>query len=280
MITCVLMGGLGNQLFQIFTTISAAMTQRNKFVFINSEVLSEGNVTIRYTYWKNLLSNLKTFLVNSFDYEIVEKEKSFKYIELNKYESTANIILHGYFQSYKYFQDNYKTIYRLLGFEKKKEILINKLEVNNEYLNNSISMHFRLGDYKNLQQYHPIMDYEYYEKSLSYMKSKITTQNINVIYFCEEEDIDTVNKTVNRLKEKFEDFTFVLVDKNLEDWEQLLFMSCCHHNIVANSSFSWWAAYLNSWPDKIICYPSVWFGPKAGHDTKDLCPPEWKKINV
>jgi hypothetical protein len=280
MITCYLMGGLGNQLFQIFATISSAMIQHNKFVFLNSEALSQGNVTIRYTYWKNLLSNLKPFLINSFDYDIVEKEKSFKYNELNKYEPTTNIILHGYFQSYKYFQDNFKTIYRLLGFEKKKEILINKLQITNEYLSNSISMHFRLGDYKNLQQYHPIMDYEYYEKSLTYIKSKITTHNINVIYFCEEEDIDVISKTVNRLKEKFEDFTFVLVDKNLEDWEQMLLMSCCHHNIVANSSFSWWAAYLNSWSDKIICYPSVWFGPKAGHDTKDLCPPEWNKIDL
>jgi hypothetical protein len=69
-------------------------------------------------------------------------------------------------------------------------------------------------------------------------------------------------------------------DNTLADWEQLLLMSCCHHNIIANSTFSWWAAYFNSWKDKIVCYPSVWFGNIANHDTKDLCPEEWIKIQV
>jgi hypothetical protein len=60
----------------------------------------------------------------------------------------------------------------------------------------------------------------------------------------------------------------------------MLLMSLCHHNIIANSSFSWWSAYFNSWEDKIVCYPSVWFGEVAKNNTKDLCPPEWVKINV
>ena len=70
----------------------------------------------------------------------------------------------------------------------------------------------------------------------------------------------------------------IFPDNTLADWEQMLLMSCCRHNIIANSSYSWWAAYLNTNPDKIVCYPSAWFGPTIGHDTSDLCPPEWKQF--
>jgi hypothetical protein len=53
-------------------------------------------------------------------------------------------------------------------------------------------------------------------------------------------------------------------------------MSCCNYNIIANSSFSWWGAYLNTNPNKIVCYPKTWFVNNT--DTSDLCPLEWKKI--
>jgi hypothetical protein len=68
------------------------------------------------------------------------------------------------------------------------------------------------------------------------------------------------------------------ISLDLEDWEQLLMMSSCGHNIIANSTFSWWGAYLNSNPDKIVCYPETWFGPKAQHDTLDLFPEDWIKV--
>jgi hypothetical protein len=56
-------------------------------------------------------------------------------------------------------------------------------------------------------------------------------------------------------------------------------MSCCDHNIIANSSYSWWAAYFNNNSNKIVCYPDKWFGPQlSNHDTKDLCPTTWNKI--
>jgi hypothetical protein len=275
------MGGLGNQLFQIFATISYAIKSKNQFKFLNISTLGSGSTTIRYTYWNSLLNRLKIFLIDNYPQPIhVIREKDFTFNELPIDEMIErNCLIYGYFQSYKYFDEHFQMIYRIIGLEKMKEDLIQKINLNDDYLKNCISMHFRLGDYKKLQDYHPLATYDYYKNSLNFIKEK-TIEPYNILYFCEDNDIDDVMITINRLEIEFAQYNFIRGDNTLEDWEQMLFMSCCHHNIIANSSFSWWAAYLNSWPDKIICYPSVWFGPKAGHDTKDLCPPEWKKINV
>ena len=106
-------------------------------------------------------------------------------------------------------------------------------------------MHFRLGDYKKLSEYHPIMSTEYYKKSLEYIIEKLD-YTPNVLYFCEDHDIEDVNKTIQLLKNDFPTVEFERASNQLDDWKQMLLMSCCNHNIIANSSFSWWAAYLNA----------------------------------
>jgi hypothetical protein len=287
MITCNLMGGLGNQLFQIFATISYAIKSKNRFNFMALETLGGGSTTIRYTFWNTFFLNLKPFLVTEMPKVLVIKERDFTYNELPVAEMiNKNILIHGYFQSYKYFQENYNIICRVIGIENLKKKVLSKLnllngdQLNVDQLSNNISLHFRLGDYKKLQDYHPVMTYEYYEKSLSYIQTQTVDKNYKIIYFCEDADIDDVLITIDKLIIKFPEYNFVRGDNSLQDWEQMIYMSCCHHNIIANSSFSWWAAYFNSSCDKIVCYPSVWFGPSAKNDTKDLCPNDWVKIVV
>ena len=146
-------------------------------------------------------------------------------------------------------------------------------------------MHFRLGDYKKYSKVHPIMPYEYYETALTKIQhvlyeSNNIKNNFKVIYFCEDEDHAEVLITIQKLDEKFTNFDFIRGDNTLQDWEQMLYMSCCHHNIIANSSFSWWGAYFNSYIDKMVFYPSKWFGDTIKNDTRDLCPPEWIKIQI
>ena len=286
MITCNLMGGFGNQLFQIFATISYAIKSRNQFKFLSLETLGGGgSTTLRYTFWKTFFSKLKPFLIKELPLNIeVVRENGFPYnnIPIHKFLE-KDIMIYGYFQSYKYFQDSYSTICKVIGLENMKEILLQKINVSRDSLNNSISMHFRIGDYKKIQHFHPLATYEYYEKSLIYMKKKLminTNENFTIMYFCEDVDIEDVLTTINKLQTVFPEYSFIRGENSLEDWEQMLLMSCCHHNIIANSSFSWWSAYFNSNEDKIICYPSVWFGPSANIDTKDLCPLEWIKIQV
>jgi len=177
----------------------------------------------------------------------------------------------------------------------KKEVL-HLVDMDKTMLENTTSLHFRIGDYINLQSYHPIMKYEYYKDSLDLLNikrcqkknverkkdekdEKINT-DLNVLYFYEQEDIDMVMNIINKLKMDFPEFTFIPVPEKLEDWQQMILMSCCKYNIIANSSFSWWAAYLNSTPGKEVFYPSMWFGTQVNNDTSDLCPLEWNKIMV
>ena len=281
MITCNLMGGLGNQIFQIFATISYAIKTRNQFRFLNTPTLGGGSTIIRNTFWNSFFNKLKPFLIDDISQFVLEiREKEFAFNELPTYVMFGNnCLIYGYFQSYKYFHENYEMICRIIGLEKMKDELTQKLNLNNEYFKNCVSIHFRIGDYKEIQEFHPLATYEYYRNSLRFIQNT-TTESYTILYFCEDTDIDDVMRTIHCLEKEFPKYTFVRGENTLEDWEQMLLMSCCHHNIIANSSFSWWAAYFNFWPDKIICYPSVWFGDAANNNTKDLCPPQWNRIRV
>ena len=284
MITCNLMGGLGNQIFQIFSTISYAIKSRNQFKFLNLSVLGGGSTTIRYTFWETFFSSLKPFLISELPPVNVIRENGFPYNELSVGEMVnRNVMIYGYFQSYKYFQENYAIIYRMLNIDKMKTDLLNNINLSSlEYLDldNTVSMHFRIGDYKKIQEFHPLATYDYYERSLQYFKSVHPNKEFNILYFCEDCDIDDVLIIINKLTTNYPMYKFTRGLNTLEDWQQMLLMSCCHHNIIANSSFSWWSAYLNTNTDKIVCYPSVWFGKVANNDTRDLCPPNWIRVTV
>jgi hypothetical protein len=274
------MGGLGNQLFQIFATIAYAIKSKNRFVFLGVNQLGSGSTTVRYTFWKTLLVKLNPFLVESLPQMYTIREKGFPYDELNVAEMVNNnIMINGYFQSYKYFEHSYDMIYRMLCIDKIKETLMNKLHLNNK-LDNYVSMHFRIGDYKKIQHYHPLATYNYYKGALTHIQKSNPDVSFTILFFCEDIDMNDVMEKINKLMLEFPNYKFIRCDNKLADWEQMIFMSCCHHNIIANSSFSWWGAYFNSTKDKIVCYPSLWFGPAANNNTRDLCPSEWVRINV
>ena len=151
----------------------------------------------------------------------------------------------------------------------------------------TISMHFRLGDYKYLQDNHKIIPYQYYESALEFIIDNIETRNLRILYFCEEEDNDIVSSMVskllqhftNRLNHQIENIYFIKVYDNVPDWKQLLLMACCDSNIIANSTFSWFGAYFNRNLEKKVCYPSVWFGPILNYNyIGDMFPSSWKQI--
>lgn len=294
MVSVDLMGGLGNQAFQIFTALAYAIRTNRKLILPYSDMLTVG--IARNTYWDNLFSTLKTFttinpgcgLSNSDLRDFpTYYEKEFHHEEIPSVDN-EKVKLFGYFQSYKYFEMEKEFIFSFLRLHEKQEQTNTEF---NELLRDhfhTVSMHFRLGDYKHIQHCHPLMSYEYYEKSFQTIYNKVEnaqkTHNkkpIKVLYFCQEEDNEVVSEMIYKLNVKFRDCEFVKVNDNIPDWKQLLIMSCCNDNIIANSTFSWWGAYLNGKPGKMVCYPGRWFGPQlANKDTRDLFPILWTKIDT
>ena len=286
--TCYLMGGLGNQLFQIFATINYSIENN-----ANAQFLDVSQVGSRKTAWKTLLVSLHPMLTNKLpENKVMLKEPTFHYSELPMIKN-QHVALYGYFQSEKYFVANYQKIYDLIRMDDRKREVLAKIEAVNEMTTTNemtslsatstsssptVSMHFRIGDYKNIQQFHPLMTLDYYYKSLQHIASVID-KPFRVIYFCEEVDLFNVREIIYELQNVFPHCTFVRCSNLLDDWEQMIYMSLCNHNIIANSTFSWWGAYFNDNTNKIVCYPANWFGPSLCHnDTSDLCPSKWTKI--
>lgn len=281
MLTCKLLGGLGNQLFQIYTTIAYAIQTNQKFIFLNVHEL-KSSVTDRHTYWEYFLKSLKPFLIDpeliNKDNLVIIREKGFTYDMLPLPITEKKIkVLNGYFQSFKYFDHYFQTINRLLKIDDTKVDLTNKYRklINDEL---PTSIHFRLGDYKKLPDHYVILSVDYYRAALNYLLEINILKN--VLYFCEEQDLEDVKTTIAILEVEFPNIEFIRADPELEDWQQLILMSLCRNNIIANSTFSWWGAYLNTYRQKKVLYPATWFGPKLQktHDTRDLFPDDWIKI--
>jgi hypothetical protein len=293
-VSCKLYGGLGNQLFQIFATIAYSLRHKIDFLFEYTPNLGK-----RKTYWHTFLSSIIERTTTNNPGGTLVDQGGHGFVKLREPLPNENIMLNGYFQSYLFFDDHSKTILKMIDVEKLQNV--KKIQ------QNSISLHFRRGDYKGLEDCHPIMGIEYYANALNYIlvlgegtidegtigegtiregtigedgltKGTIGKGITTVYYFCEEEDLESVEKDIAILKTEFSDK--IVFQRHLEetDWEEMIAMSCCKHNIIANSSFSWWGAYLNPNSDKIVCYPAVWFGPLICENTDAMFPPNWIKI--
>jgi hypothetical protein len=284
MLSVNLMGGLGNQLFQIITTISTAMNHKIHFCFEHTGMLTTG--TPRPTYWTSVFHKLQLFLYSTDVYSripfIIIPETSFNYTPIEITDASLKCCkLNGYYQSPKYFHDNFKNIKILLGINDQQQIVQTKYS--NLLNDTTIALHFRLGDYKKQQHklFHSIVGIEYYVKALNYIFTTLKKESYNVLYFCEAEDNEFIQNRIEEMKVNYDgitNVTFIKVPDDLKDYEQLLLMSVCEHNIMANSTFSWWGAYLNEHTDKIVCYPGTWFGPASKHKTNDLFLDSWVKI--
>ncbi len=259
-----LMGGLGNQLFEIFTVIAHALRNGMEFTFQNCTSLPIG--TVRPTYWGSLLDGLQTFLIPKYTIDKYQTyaEPDYTYNVLPVF--TENTALCGYFQSVKYFQDELPLILELLNI--KEKISAMKKRFTDIFSSSICMMHFRITGYKHISDYHPIASYEYYTWALRRLNPA------RVLFFHQPEDEAEVLEMINRISADFPGIIFIQAPQFLADWEQMLLMACCDQHIIANSSFSWWGAVLAG-NDNAVTYPANWFGPKATHNIKDMVLPSW-----
>lgn len=178
----------------------------------------------------------------------IYQEPTFHYSPIPKED---DVTLHGYFQSEKYFFD-YKDDIR-------KEFTLKNPKHSEELDDDYIGIHVRRGDYLNHPTVHPTCSMDYYEEALSMLPDRPVKVFSDDPAWCAK---------------NFKGSRFEIIKKDfLEDFELL---SKCSYHIIANSSFSWWAAWISN--SKKVIAPSKWFGFNGPGSAKDIVPSNWSKI--
>jgi Glycosyl transferase family 11 len=184
---------------------------------------------------------------------------------------TAPIYLEGYWQSEKYFLPCADTLRRefcpTAPLEPQNAAFAAAIDAVN-----SISLHVRRGDYVNdprTKRYHGVCSLDYYRQAVEYIKTRVAAPHLFVF----SDDHEWPRREL--------DFGLptTFVDANPPDrgYRDMQLMARCRHHIVANSSFSWWGAWLSTWPEKIVIAPRRWFA-SSEHDTRDLIPERWLRV--
>jgi hypothetical protein len=246
--TANLMGGMGNLLFIVATCFALSKKYKTKLrLYCNSELWRDSkrqNIN-EYKIFKNFdidcLSNRRS--------GITYREPHFFYDNVTLDRRIHNCI-YGYFQSYKYF-NAYKSEFINMLHNPYEQVIQETLK-KYSHLNDIVSIHVRRTDYLALSDVHLNLDMSYYSQAISHF----STENSIFIIFSDDVDFIQTEPIFQKLKHKY-------IVTNEDDEYCFWLMAACHHNIIANSSFSWWASYINSNPNKMIIYPNRWFGTKG-----------------
>lgn len=287
-----LKGGMGNQLFQYALGKNLAVKNNCKLVLdkslykhytLHAYSLDPFNITDDFAQQSALPKQycFNNKFIRKF-FEIIDplffngkivKEKTMNFDdEIAKLNFEGTVYLDGYWQSEKYFIDNTNQIHD--AFSLKTEITDNYfLELLEDIKqNDSVSLHVRRGSYTLPQYYktHGVTSLDFYDKAVEYINQNVE----NPKFYIFSDDFDFVNEKFKNLKNA------VIVKSSVDkDYLDLHLMSKCKHNIIANSSFSWWSAWLNRNKDKIVIAPSIWYyDEEKNKQTFDLIPSEWIRI--
>ena len=250
-------GRLGNQMFQYAALRGIASLKGYEFCIPVSEFKDEWNDHQLFQAFKLIYLNKRQILPGNY-----YQEKQFNYDQDYIDNCPDNVNLYGYFQTEKYFSHISDSIREDFTFN--SEILDPCKEAFD--FDELISLHIRRTDFVEKSEDHPPCSLNYYQQALEKFDS-----NIQVMIFS-----DDIGWCKNQDLFKDDRFIFSENEWNLID---LCLMSMCTHHIIANSTFSWWGAWLSN--SNNVIAPSKWFGDSgytASHNTSDIIPERWIKI--
>lgn len=288
MITMRIKGGLGNQLFQYAATYSLSKRLNQPFQFnpaftpnmtVRGYKLPELNVdvdtVVRDDQIPGKIRWIKNFYIN----------KAFRVLNLSKYKSDdfiywietkdewqpefftideKNIYVDGYFQSEMYFKHHREELLRQFSPRYVEEAPYT--EALTEIMKcNAVAIHMRRSDFRrDKKSFHYLLDADYYQKAIVYMRNNLN----NPTFFWFSDDMDWVKAHMG----KELDFRFLSVKTNHGDIDDMMLMKNCKHIITANSTYSWWAAWLNEHTDAVRIVPAKPYGMDG------MIPESWIKM--
>jgi hypothetical protein len=267
MIYCNLKGGLANMLIQMAAVKSMAIDKGTDCSFtnlgeqlklINDEMLH--NPKIKHAFEYMLIFDKVNTILPTTELSVVNFPFDYKKVDL----PDGSFYVDGFFQSEKYFEHNRKELLEWFKIPEqiKEKIVVKYSEL---FKQRTTSVHVRRGDYVRLPNHHPVQTLEYYNKSIEYLKD---STDLFIIF---SDDIEWC-------KENFKNLDNTIYIEAEKDYIEIYLMSLCDNNIISNSSFSWWGAWLNEKENKIVIGPKIWFGPEIQHNTSDILPEKWVKF--
>ena len=291
MIVCRLWGGLGNQLFQYAFAYTVAKNtgqnlmldvsffekqtlrgyKLNQFNIKENEIIDIDEIPKRIISMKNkginkLIRIFPDFFLQVYPQWWYLKETRYKYKHVN-YDRLKkhNVYLDGYWQCEKYFAELREDL--IEQFQLTKDLSNQAKAIKNRInTTKSVSVHIRRGDYTKIRysRHLYLLEKEYFYKALDEINQIVN--NPTIFFF--SDDIEWVKKEFG-INSQYE---FIQLTGENADLEEFTLMRQCNHNIISNSTFSWWAAWLNTNSNKIIISPERYFG------NRDIIPQEWLKI--
>lgn len=295
MVIVTLGGGLGNQLFQYATGKQVAQRNNTSLKMYISNITNEVGRSYKLGYF-NIKEEFATKeevdqLIGSYysktlyaklyrrvdSYRAKYKRKYYRENEYWGFEQDvlkirSNILLEGFWQHHKYVEQFPSILNEELTLKSKYES-DHKILLQLAKDENAVSLHFRRGDYQsdphNLN-FFGVLPLEYYYNAINYILARVPAATFYIF----SDDLDWVKDNL----QSDANIVFVDLEGGTKDYLELDAMSKCRHNVIANSSFSWWAAYLNKNPAKIIIAPKNWVVDERQNSKVQVQLPGWIKM--